>query len=238
MRYHRIIPFIAAAMLVSHAANARADDIDDCSSGEPERMISGCTHLIETGQIDGVPISNRNLAFAYNNRGLAHFDNRDYSRALMDHTEAIRIDPSYHVAYSNRGNAYARAGEYELAIDDHNQAVHLAPSDPNTYFNRGFSHFLYEAFADAVEDFRRAVELRPEDPGMRQSYADTLYFTGDVLGATREWNAACANATAHLTRIWKMRLNELGHFDGPIDGACGQDVVTAFEACARSGCYF
>ncbi len=241
MTINHVTGVLCAALLAAlwtAGSPAYADDVDDCSAGNAQEIISGCTHLIETGQIDGIPITSRNLAFAYSNRGQAYHENGHYNRALRDLTEAIRLDPDYHVAHTARGNAYARSGEYELAIGDHSEAIRLAPQNGTAYFNRGLVHFLYESFADAVLDFKRAVVLEPNDATMRQSFGDTLYFTGDVARALAEWRAACTFATANQTQRWKARLQTLGHYEGEMDGACGPDMVQAFEACAREGCYF
>lgn len=229
---------LTIAVLTLGMESAAADDFDDCNSGLASRMISGCTHLIETGQIDGTPISKRNLAAAYNNRGTAHFDNREYSLAIADHTEAIRLDPLNSEAYGSRGNAYAYYGEYELAIQDLTESVHLAPQQSVAYFNRGLAHLLYENYVDAVLDFKRAVILEPRNPTMRQSLGDTYYFTGDVAGAVEEWTEACALASPTLAQRWQYRLAELGHYNGQVDGACTVQTINAFESCARDGCYF
>jgi tetratricopeptide (TPR) repeat protein len=236
----KALPFLIACMATSLVtlAPARADNTDDCASGVPALAISGCTYLIETGQIGGAPISKRNLAAAYNNRGQAFLERRDFDRALRDHAEAIRLDPTSDIAFSGRGNAYASKGEYQLSIEDHDEAVRLAPQNPAAYYNRGVVHFLYRSYADSVLDFKRAVILDPDNPSMRQALADTFYFTGDVPRAVEEWSEACALVDANLAQVWQSRLAELGHFNGDIDGRCDARVVEAFETCARAGCFF
>ncbi len=231
----------AAAFIIAttmNASPAQADDFDDCNSGAPQRMISGCTHLIETGQIDGRPISTRNLAAAYNNRGIAFFEDENYRRSILDHTEAIRLDPLNSAHFSGRGNAYVHLGEYELALQDHTEAVRLDPQNSAAYYNRGLTHFLYQSFADAVLDLKRAMVLEPANAPLRQSLGDAYYFTGDVPAALSEWTEACALASPRQTELWQNRLSQLGFYDGYVDGHCSIQVVDAFEACARSGCFF
>src|SRR5262249_1166922 len=45
-------------------------------------------------------------AAAYFKRGSAYRAKEDYDRAIMDYTEAIRLDPNSASAYNNRGLAY------------------------------------------------------------------------------------------------------------------------------------
>lgn len=40
--------------------------------------------------------------FAYNNRGIAKKNLKDYKGAIKDYTKAIEIDPDYTTAYNNR----------------------------------------------------------------------------------------------------------------------------------------
>ena len=44
-------------------------------------------------------------ATAYNNRGSARYDRKEYDGAIADYDQAIRLDPKYATAYNNRGSA-------------------------------------------------------------------------------------------------------------------------------------
>jgi Flp pilus assembly protein TadD len=39
-------------------------------------------------------------------RGVAYLDTNDYDKAIIDFTEAIRLEPNNASAYNNRGTAY------------------------------------------------------------------------------------------------------------------------------------
>ena len=56
--------------------------------------IAELTKLIETNPQD---------ADAYNNRGNAKDELKDYQGAIADYTKAIEINPQYAAAYNNRG---------------------------------------------------------------------------------------------------------------------------------------
>jgi tetratricopeptide (TPR) repeat protein len=50
-------------------------------------------------------------------------DREEWSEAIRDHTEAIRLQPSYGIAYKHRGKAYRCAGELSLSLADLTQAL-------------------------------------------------------------------------------------------------------------------
>ncbi len=41
----------------------------------------------------------KNLAIAFNNRGNAYSDKKDYDRAIADYDAAIRLDPNFALAF-------------------------------------------------------------------------------------------------------------------------------------------
>jgi tetratricopeptide (TPR) repeat protein len=67
-----------------------------------------------------------NLAVAYNDRGLAYADKKEYDRAIADFSEAIRLDPKYALAYYYRAVAYRRIGREDLAKADESTAKGLS----------------------------------------------------------------------------------------------------------------
>ena len=58
------------------------------------------------------------LAEAYLGRGVAHSLNEDYSRAILDFSKSIQLDPDLTLAYYNRGVAYTRTEDYQSALED------------------------------------------------------------------------------------------------------------------------
>jgi tetratricopeptide (TPR) repeat protein len=68
---------------------------------------------------------------AYNARGFAYFMLRQYSRALTDLDEAIRLNPQYQNAYQNRSHARKAAGDSAGSSADAMKALALAGTNPN-----------------------------------------------------------------------------------------------------------
>jgi hypothetical protein len=97
-----------------------ADDREDCSSIDVDRIIQGCTGVIKSRQE-----LRQTLAIAYHRRGTAHASKKEYDQAIEDYTKALEIDPKYISAYNDRGLAYTSKGDYERAIADVTRAVEL-----------------------------------------------------------------------------------------------------------------
>ncbi|MDI6741254.1 MAG: tetratricopeptide repeat protein [Smithella sp.] len=99
------------------------------------------------------------LAEAYNNRGNAYGDMKDYQRALEDYDEAIRLKPDYAHSYYNRGLTYYEMGNHLQAIEDFNEIIRLTPEAVNAYHNRGVSYFANGNKEFGCSDAQKACEL-------------------------------------------------------------------------------
>ena len=104
--------------------------IDRCAGKEaavPDVQIHSCTALIESRAFTG-----RDLAFAFNNRGLAYYHKGDFESALASLNEAIRLDAKAASGYNNRALVHAARGELDRAIADYSEAIRLDPTDASS----------------------------------------------------------------------------------------------------------
>jgi Tfp pilus assembly protein PilF len=100
----------------------------------------------------------QNTAEAYNNRGLAYYDLKQYQKAIKDYDRAIKQDPGYVAAFNNRGNSYYELAEYQLALTDFNQSLQLESEYPKAHFNRGLVYYQLNQSDLACNDFKRACD--------------------------------------------------------------------------------
>lgn len=63
--------------------------------------------------------------FAYNNRGRAYYNLRQYERAIQDFNKAIELNPNDGYAYNNRGCSYKALGKDLKANNDFAKAKEL-----------------------------------------------------------------------------------------------------------------
>ncbi len=147
---------VLAVAMVQFAVAAPKDDFDICYRESGDEAIDACTRAIASGKYRG-----RDLAVLYSNRGSEWYDKNNNDRAMRDHDEAIRIDPSYGAAYSNRGNVYSSLGQRDRAIQDYNEALRINPRDAKALNNRGDEYTLVGKYDLALKDLDAAIRIEP-----------------------------------------------------------------------------
>jgi tetratricopeptide (TPR) repeat protein len=85
------------------------------------------------------------------------------------------------------GVEQARLGRPDQARLAFERAIYLQPGRPEALVERGGLRFLAKEYDAAITDFERAIDLRP-DPYTREMLATSLYLTGRIHAAVREWN--------------------------------------------------
>ena len=132
----------------------------------------------------------RRYSWAYNNRGYAYENKRDYDRAIRDYNRAIVADPKNVAAYSNRGNAYGRKRKYDRAIRDFDTAIKLAPRLVGIYYNRGTTYSAKGDYDRAIRDFSKAIELDPKYALAYHNRATAYAGKNDYDRAIRDFSKA------------------------------------------------
>jgi hypothetical protein len=120
-------------------------------------------------------------------RGLAHYQDGNYSFAAAEFNEAVRQDPRSVDAYVNRAVARARLGQLNAAIDDYNRAIQLDSDDPVIYFNRGNALVAAGQYGPAIEDFTRAGELSPTFGRAWFNRGSARSLAGQPEAAMKDW---------------------------------------------------
>ena len=102
--------------------------------------------------------SKQSTAEAYNNRGLAYHELKQYDKAIKDYNQAIRLAPAQVAAYNNRGNSYYEIDEYQLALADFNQGLKRKPDYAKAHLNRGLVYYQMDKTGKACSDFEKACD--------------------------------------------------------------------------------
>jgi tetratricopeptide (TPR) repeat protein len=139
---------------ICFAGAAAADDGEQCVRGSGTAAIDACTRALNSDRFD-----QHNRAIIYSNRANQRERMGDFEKAIADHDEAIKTDPTYAAGFMHRGNAYARHGEFDRAIADHSEAVRLAPKDADSFYNRGYTYSHKGDHEKAVADYTTGIEL-------------------------------------------------------------------------------
>jgi tetratricopeptide (TPR) repeat protein len=165
----------AAAALATFgglALGLSEQDLKDCQKGNPETSIRACTRIISdylTGKAE--------IAVAHEHRAAAYTVRRDYSRAIADLNDALRLAPTSQHLIVVRASAHAAVGNYDRALADFNDAVRHDPLDAKAFAGRGQ---VWEHKGDkeqAKSDYRMAIAapaIKPADKKARETARDRL----------------------------------------------------------------
>lgn len=114
---------------------------------------------------------------AYECRGEQYlFGEKDYSKAVQDYSEAIRLNAENPSTLTMRGLAYAAQEKYQEAESDLSAAIRLDPQDPEAYQIRGDVAMEQYRMDEAVQDYSKALELDPDDEEVKKKLAGVKEF--------------------------------------------------------------
>jgi lipoprotein NlpI len=171
---------ISPAQSNDHAANCAAD-------AEPKNFdlaIGDCSVAIDSGQL-----SDRDLAIAFNNRGLAYYNKKDYDRAIQDFDQAIRFEPDAADYFYRRGLAYFEKNDYSRAIRNFDEALKLGPENVSILQKRGWAFEAKKEYDHAIRDYDRAISLQ-------SNYGPALIRRANVYQEKRQYEQALADYEA------------------------------------------
>jgi carboxyl-terminal processing protease len=184
-RIFRVSLATAALLVAMPAAAQQLESRRWCSNQgstfSPDLVIGGCTAVIQSGRE-----TRQNLAIAFANRGFAHYNNKDYDRAIVDSSEAIRLDPKLSSAYNHRGNAYRAKLDYDRALADFTEAIRLDPKSALAYSNRGNVYYDRLDYDRAIADSSEAVRI---DPTLTNAYLNR----GNAYYVKQDYDRAIIN---------------------------------------------
>jgi tetratricopeptide (TPR) repeat protein len=109
-----------------------------------------------------------------------------FEEALIEHDEAVRLEPENGAPYTARGQVLLALGRGTDAMRDFDRGVELTPTQVG---ERAYAHLRLGRAGSAVEDASKLVELDPSP----YSYASRAYYLTYVPGG-------CERATADLDR--------------------------------------
>ena len=177
-----------AVMPINMVVAQMSKEWSQCSGAEgaiADVIISGCSTVIQAGQ--GSP---KQLATAFNNRGVVYKFKGEYDRALEDYNQAILRNPSYANAYNNRGVIYRLKGDYYRALRDYDEAIWLDRSIPAFFYNRAIAYTEKQDYDRAIADFEMVLRFNTKNALalygrglLKLKKGDTQSGTADIAAA-------------------------------------------------------
>jgi tetratricopeptide (TPR) repeat protein len=177
--------FIALALALCALpafAQTLEQDLDLCTSTDPDAVVKACTALIQSGR-------SSKPATDYYNRGIGYFRKGLYDQAIADFTQAIALKPDFAEAYNNRGFTYGRKGLYDQATTDYTQAIALKPDSAKAYNGRAWNNHVAGRDAQGLPDAEKAVSLAPTDANTIETRAEIYEKLGRHDEAVADYRA-------------------------------------------------
>lgn len=124
-------------------------------------------------------------------------DKKEYDKAIMNYTEALKLKPDFADAYYNRGAAWQNKKEYEEANSDYDKAIinynkiiEKDPKYPDAYYGRGNSWYNKKEYDKAIVDYTKVIEISSDS-----EIALALYNRGLAWVAKKEYDKAIKDYT-------------------------------------------
>lgn len=240
LRHRGLTLFVFLVGVVAITSYSRANTADEpavavavpdtvaCDNDTPD--LAACAAII-----DGAKGQDSDLAWAYNNRGIAHAASGDFLNAIADYTSAIELAPDHPAAWSNRGSAYAFLGDLLPALADHEKALELAPTSASAWHNRGVDFEELGEHRKALADYQRAIALDPDHLGSHVGLATANCKLGRIKTSAKARLALIDKGLMPAIQLQQILKND-GYYKGPLDGVFGKGSRAALRAWTRKGC--
>lgn len=124
MKYSFRILGLVSLMFASFPQTAKANELADCGSSNPDLAISGCSAVIDKGDE-----AKENIAVAYRLRAVAYGKKGHNDLAIKDYDKLIALYPKNANSYFNRAFAYEKSGNAKMAGADYRKVLSFRPDD-------------------------------------------------------------------------------------------------------------
>lgn len=97
----------------------------------------------------------------YHLRGIAYFQDFEFSLASGDFSRALSLEPDFVAAIFHRGTVRVVRGDYDQAMQDFDHVIELEPQHAAAYYNRGRLQYWKGQYEAAIADFETTRTLDP-----------------------------------------------------------------------------
>ena len=164
------------------------DSVKQCmQSPFPDRMISACTAIIQSGRLAEKPEA---LAFTYDARAKAFSQYRQFDLALSDFDRAVALHPNDKDVLFNRAVTFERKGDFDSAIKDLNEVLRSKPDHALARHERGYVYLQKKDYDRAIEDLNQAVRLKPDNAKAYRDRGQAYRAKGELAKADADQQKA------------------------------------------------
>ena len=98
----------------------------------------------------------------YFDRAYAKHDQGDFEGSVADYSEALKLNPSDHLAWYNRGLGYYNLKRNAEAIADYSECIRINPEYINAYYNRGLARNRNGDKTGALLDYNETIRRKAD----------------------------------------------------------------------------
>jgi tetratricopeptide (TPR) repeat protein len=142
-----------------------------------------------TAALNMKPGQNTSAAI-YGWRAFAHTCKGEFSNAMADANESIRLNPRYYGGYLERGIVYRRTGSLDKAIGEYDTTIRLNPNFDWAYYDRAIAYGLKGDYEQSIRDSTEAIRLNPNEPGFYYNRGVSYQSIGKLDKALADYNKA------------------------------------------------
>jgi tetratricopeptide (TPR) repeat protein len=137
-------------------------------------------------------------AAIYGSRAFAHTCKGEFSKAMADANESIRLNPRYYGGYLERGIVYRRTGSLDKAINDYDMTIRLKPNYDWAYYDRAIAYGLKGDYEQSIRDSTEAIRLNPNEADFYNNRAVSYQSIGKLDKALADYDTAIRLAPKEL----------------------------------------
>ena len=166
------LPHWIALLLIS--VSMAACVAEDTQIDGAKKLIADRKLQEAVEQLNRIIEGNSSNARAFNTRGVAYLEMKNYDNADLDFEQAMRLDPNNYQPYFNRATSKGEQGRWDDALADINKAVQLQPDTSENYAKRGIILAATGRLQDALKDFDKVILMKSAD-------FNAVYNRGNLL---------------------------------------------------------
>lgn len=115
---------------------------------------------------------------------------KEFDRALVDYTAALKIEPFDPGPYIDRGYFYLRTGHYAEALDDFLAGARQDPRSARYRYGAGRVQANMHNYAQAIDLYDQAIRLNPRDGVQYLSRAEANLNLKNLAAAKADYDRA------------------------------------------------
>jgi tetratricopeptide (TPR) repeat protein len=132
------------------------------------------------------------VTLAYNNRGMAYLEKKEYGLAARDFKQASEIDGNDYVTHTNLCDLYLKTGRPDEAFASCKRAIALKPDCFEAFNNLGSIYFSSGKNHEALILYKKALEINPDYAPIHNNLSVIYYYEKQYDLAVKHYKKALA----------------------------------------------